>query len=265
MDPNLREIFLSILEQIIKIWIYFDSQHLSQTHLLLKSLPRLVLSLWSSEFLLYITHNFDAPSGSCYRIGDPACLGASLKIRSPTLRFSMLYTYPPYVRAETLSPKENSCLLGRTRIRGCKVFSSRQQPGAWIFSGYSLFQPFQLTNERSIAVSLHVTRNQDLFAYLPLTIKLSCLKHFWGFFFSPDYEDVEWLPNYFTFIQLVRWIVLLVCFQSHIVAGCFSQSGCQHLQTGSAAGLARCWLLLPTEVSQGQHYAFQKHALNSDF
>lgn len=194
MDPNLREIFLSILEQIIKIWIYFDSQHLSQTHLLLKSLPRLVLSLWSSEFLLYITHNFDAPSGSCYRIGDPACLGASLKIRSPTLRFSMLYTYPPYVGAETLSPKENSCLLGRTRIRGCKVFSSRQQPGAWIFSGYSLFQPFQLKNERSIAVSLHVTRNQDLFAYLPLTMKLSCLKHFSGFFLPLTMKMLNGFP-----------------------------------------------------------------------
>lgn len=140
----------------------------------------------------------------------------------------MLYTYPPCVRAETLSSKENCCLLGRTRIKGCEVFSSRQQPGAWIFCGHSHFLPFQLTNERSIAVSLHVTRNQDLFAYLLLAMKLSCLKHFFDFFlFPPNHAGVEWLPKYFTFFQLVRWIVLLVCFSVSCYSWLFfSGSGC---------------------------------------
>lgn len=140
-----------------------------------------------------------------------------LKVRSPAFRFSMLYTYPPYASAETLSPNESCCLLGRTGIRGCKVFSSKQQPGAWMeFCGSSLFQPLQLTNE-SIAVSLHVSKKLGSICISPPCNETKLSKTFLGFFFPPDYASVEWLPKYFTFIQLVRWIVLLVCFFSLVL------------------------------------------------
>lgn len=150
-----------------------------------------------------------------------------LKVRSPAFTFSMLHTCPPCVRAETW----------------CSPASPFPQRELWLHASSNHFS--SQNKKAGIALSLHVSSKSG-----PICISLPCDESKLSKAFLSFLKKCASIPSILQLFNQSDGLVFLVVYCICLV---FSELGHQQLslQTGGAAVLTRCWLMLPIEASQG--------------